>query len=311
METAAGIYGKASNVRDILQGGDVVSQVSNLSQLIVELGGSAIQQAIAGSIETLQAANEFGQDLGKMIGANRALQSATKEAEQSNKVVEDLVNRQKLCRKSPQTPPGKQEPSTGPQKNPTEPKTGPQKKPTEPKPGSTEPTAQTQKQPVQEPQPEEPTVEDEILIDPERPTVPPRQVGLPYEASDCGCKSSEGLVANQAGLSKLQLGLENLGGCVETFSKGPLTEYVKTLEGLESVYHILEAAITTGPEALKKAAKETAPRIEILLESTKSFEVAGKKFLVEFEKCPESVSTGMEVLKSSEKVTLDSIKTHY
>ena len=58
-------------------------------------------------------------------------------------------------------------------------------------------------------------------------------------------------------------------------------------------------------------AKETKPRLDSLIERTKSYDEAGKTFLKQFEKCPESVTTGMEVLKSALTVTVDSITTKY
>jgi len=38
---------------------------------------------------------------------------------------------------------------------------------------------------------------------------------------------------------------------------------------------------------------------------------AGQIFMKQFEKCPESVTTGMDVLKSAITVTVDSVKTKY
>ncbi len=307
VKTAGELFGRASNVIDILKGENIEAHISNYSQLIVELAGGPFQQAIAGSIETLQAAKDFGTDLGKMIGSSRQLQSAMKEAEHWNKVVEDIVAKQKFCRKSKEQPQQKQQP------------------PTEPKPEPTEPTAQTPKPPVQPPtEPaspvntpiEEPTVPDEPTddgteISPPSPTSPPRQVGLPYSPSECGCNQTDSLAVSSKGFSTLQTGIENLGECVDNFGQGPLTNYIQTLQDWQTVFNKLQEATKAKPAEFKLVAEQSIPKMEALLGQTHSFDIAGKTFLKEFEKCPESVSTGMEVLKSAETVTIDSIKTHY
>lgn len=302
VETAAGIYGKASNVMDIMKGGDAMSQVSNISQLIVELGGKAMQQAIAGSIETLQAANEFGQDLGKMIGANRELQSAIKEAERWNNIIIDLVNRQKLCRRGSQTPQGTQEPKTDPGKNPTE-----------PTPTPTEPTSQTQTPPVKEPatseetQPTEPSTADQpsddgTEVSPPPPTSEPRQVGLPFGPAECGCDHANTLEINQKGFSSLQTGMENLGKCVDTFSKGPLTNYIQTLQDWQTVLNSLLEATKAKPAEFQQVSEKSIPKMESLLEQTKTFDTVGKTFINEFGTCPKSMESGVGLMQSAQNI---------
>ena len=58
-------------------------------------------------------------------------------------------------------------------------------------------------------------------------------------------------------------------------------------------------------------ATEAKPRLDSLLERTKAYGEAGQIFLKQFEKCPESVKSGMDVLESALTVTIDSIKTNY
>lgn len=311
VETAAGIYGKASNVMDILKGGDALSQISNVSQLIVELGGKAMQQAIAGSIETLQAANEFGQDLGKMIGANRELQSAMKEAEHWNKIIIDLVGRQKLCRRGSQEPQGKQEP-----------KSEPGMKTPEPKPTPTERTTKTQTPPTQQPSTSEPTQTTEPAtadepsgdgteISPPPPTSEPRKVGLPYSPAECGCNKTNTLEVSQKGFSSLQTGMENLEKCVDTFSKGPLTNYIQTLQDWQTVLNKLSEATKTKPAEFKLVSEQSLPKMESLLQQTKTFDTEGKTFVDAFGSCPKSMEAGVGLMQSAEKITVDSIKTKY
>lgn len=315
VETAAGIYGKASNVMDILKGGAALSQVSNLSQLIVELGGSAMQQAIAGSIETLQAAKEFGETLGKMIGANRELQSAIKEADHWNKVIQDIVSRQKLCRGNQSAQPGAQKPAnTEPAGTSPEPATNPEP--------ATEPTAQTQNPPAQKPvepagnQVDEPTNPDNPSEDgtenpPTPPTGEPRQIVLPYSPAECGCSQAQNLEANEAGFTSLQTGMENLGDCVETFSKGPLISYIQTLQDWQTVLNTLQEATKAKPEEFTEVSGQSIPKMEELMKQTKTFDTVGKSFINGFNKCPDSMKSGFGLMQSAVEITVDSIKTDY
>jgi hypothetical protein len=307
VKTAGELFGRASNVIDILKGDNIDAHISNFSQLIVELAGGPIQQTIAGGIETFQAANEFGKDLGKMIGASRQLESAMKEAEHWNKVVENMVARQKFCRKSSQAPQAKQGPTTKPGTKPTEPK-------------PTEPTAKTQTPPVQEPttpeqpQPTEPTTTDESTddgteISPPPPTSKPRQIGLPYSPGECGCNQNDSLNVSRKGFSTLQTGMENLGECVETFSKGPLTNYIQTLQDWQTVLNTLQEATNAKPAEFKLVSEQSIPKMESLLKQTKDFDNEGKKFVDAFSNCTKSMEAGVGLMQSAEQITIDSIKT--
>jgi len=190
----------------------------------------------------------------------------------------------------------------------------PVKEPTREEPAGEEPAGE---EPAgEEPAGEEPTeqepVDDGGEVTPPPPTGEPKQVSLPYmPADECGCSTTQGIGLSQEGFLSLQAGMKNLGECVGNFSKGPLTDYIKTLEEWKSVTDSLDTAVSSGPSELQAAAKETIPRIESLLQRTQSFDEAGKIFLQQFNKCPESVSAGMDVLKSALTVTVDSIKTNY
>jgi hypothetical protein len=180
-----------------------------------------------------------------------------------------------------------------------------------PKPEPTDLTPKTEELPVQESKTEEPIPDDEVLVDPEPPTIPPRQVGLPYEPGDCGCDKSRALTANSESFSVMQTGLENLQKCTDNFNSGPLTEYIKTLKEWTIVTEKLGKAVSTGSAAFEAAAKEAVPVIESLLVRTKSFDEAGKVFLDEFKACPESMKAGVEVLNSANKITVESLKVKY
>jgi hypothetical protein len=326
VKTATEIYGKGSNILDIMKGGDITSQISNVLQLAVELGGSDIQQAIAGTIETVQAATEFGNNLGTLKGADIQLQNANKWANHWNKTIEDISRRQRICRKGTEQTSGqegttakpatdKAKPNDQPSKS-TEPtktnKTSSSEKPSGDKTSTGETPSDnpsTGEMPTDEPA----TDDDDIYWDPPfgEPPVTQLQVGLPYLKDECGCNKSQGLGIGQKGLSTLQTGMENLGECVEKFSLGPLSEYMKTLEEWVSLSDSLGAAAKSGPAALQSLAKDAVPRIVSLLERTKSFDEAGKAFLEEFKACPESMTAGVEILQSAMRVTIDSLSTQY
>lgn len=313
VKTAGELFGRASNVIDIMKGDNIDAHISNFSQLIVELAGSEIKQTIAGGIETFSAANEFGKNLGKMIGASRQLESAMKEAEHWNKVVEDMVARQKFCRKGTQAKQTKQEPTAKPPTQPTEPK-------------PTEPTAKTQTPPVQEPttstsaptqpQPTEPTTNDEQTddgteISPPPPTSPPRQVGLPFSPGECGCNQKDSLNVSEKGFSTLQTGMENLGECVETFSNGPLTNYIQTLQDWQTVLDTLQEATKAKPAEFKLVSAKSLPQLEKIQQQIKTFDTEGKKFVDAFSNCPKSMEAGIGLMHSAEQTTVDSVKTNY
>jgi hypothetical protein len=319
VKTAAKIYGVGSNLLDFVTGlaeGENLGTASNMAQMIVELGGTDNQQAVASAIETIQAAYEFGEDLGSLISTDRQLKEAVKWAEHWNKYIEDVVRRQRICRDSDEEPKGSEQPPKEPKakeqppKDPVPPKTDPEKptpQPDKPKPKTEDPSGD-------EPPAEDPTGDDPGDTDdpPVPPKGEPKTIGLPFAPSeDCGCKSSKDLTGDESGLSALESGLTNLGKCVEDFSTGPLTNYVNTLKGWKEVTSTLDNAIKAGPEELKKVAGEAAPRIKLLLGDTKSFDEAGRVFYENFKTCPESTSSGVVLMKSAFNVTVDSVKTNY
>ena len=173
------------------------------------------------------------------------------------------------------------------------------------------PTQPIEETTVNDTQTEDLPTEDEVLIDPERPQIPPRQVGLPYEPGGCGCEQSHKLTANSESLSTMQSGFENLQKCVDNFSNGPVTDYIKTLKEWSTVTEDLGKAINAGPAEFEAAAKVASPIIESLLVRTKSFDEAGKSFLEEFKACPESMKSGVEVLNSVNEITVESLKINY
>jgi len=105
--------------------------------------------------------------------------------------------------------------------------------------------------------------------------------------------------------------LQSLGQCVSDFKNGPLNGYVKTLEDWKTVTNGLGLAFGKDQKSIETAVLNAIPKMDSLLQETQSFDLAGKEFLQNFEKCPESTSSWMDLLKSALTVTVDSIKTKY
>lgn len=306
--TASKISGIGSSLLDLLRSGDAGEQEFNMLNMTVELFGDNIVQGVFGANETGEAAKNFGDDLVGMENAAQKTADIYNSLDQQNRFIDNLSYRMRLCASDPEQTASQEDSAGEPSQTPKDPtpKTDkpPIKEPTVDKPTPEEPTAE-------EPTDQEPS-DDGTEISPPPPTSEPRQVSLPYMSADeCGCNNSKEIGLSQEGFSALQAGIRNLGECVNNFSEGPLNDYVKTLGEWQSVTDSLTNFIKLGTAGLEVAAKETIPHIESLLQRTQSFDEAGKTFLKQFEKCPESVTTGMDVLKSALTVTVDSITTKY
>ena len=306
--TASKISGIGSSLLDLLRSGNSGEQEVNMLKMTVELFGDNVVQGVFGTSEALEAATNFGEDLGEMEKAAQQTADIYNSLDQLKRVIDNLSYRMRLCASDPEPAASQEEPSGEPSQTPED------------------PTPKTDNPPVNEPtveegNPEERTIEepteqnpadDGTEISPPPPTSEPQQVSLPYMPSDeCGCKNPKEIGLSQEGFLSLQAGMKNLGTCVDNFSKGPLSEYIKTLDEWKSVTDSLATAVSSGPSELQAAAKETIPRIESLLQRTQSFDEAGKAFIGEFNGCSESMNSVMEVLRTAETVTVDSVKTKY
>jgi len=105
--------------------------------------------------------------------------------------------------------------------------------------------------------------------------------------------------------------MKNLGDCVENFRSTSLTDYDKTLHELSALTDSLSTTLKTDAGAFLVKAKESKPRLDEIVTRVKSYDKAGSEFLKKMDKCPDSVSSGMEIFQSVEKITVDSIKTKY
>ena len=258
---------------------------------------------LVGLGEVALAADRFYENISEKKLHEEAMKSAWESYEKALKPLEDVLRRQEICKGEKTQPQEQEKPKTDQTPEPT--------KPTPPK----EPEPKTDTPPAKEQPPEEPTTpepgDEEPPVPPTTPPGETRQVGLPYSPEECGCEESKSISLSTAGFSALQVGLKNLGDCVERFNSIAVTDYSNTLKELAALADTLKAAADGDPAIFGVKAKEAKPKLDSLIERTKSYGEAGQTFLKQFEKCPESVSAGMDVLKSAMTVTVDSIKTKY
>jgi hypothetical protein len=259
--------------------------------------------ALIGLTEVAEAADRFYKNAVEIQLHKDNLKSAWESYEKAFKPLEDVLKRQEIC-KGDKTEPKKQEPPKGDQTpEPT--------KPTPPK----EPKPKADTPPAKEPPTEEPVTPEPGDGEPPVPPTPPagetRQVGLPYSPEECGCEESKSISLSSAGFSALGAGIENLSDCVEKFNSIAVTDFVSALKALSALTDTLKTAADGDPAIFGVKAREAKPKLDSLMERAKSYDEAGKTFLQQFDKCPESVSAGMDVLKSALTVTVDSIKTNY
>jgi hypothetical protein len=303
VKTAAEIADVGAGLSDMLASGSHEEFfVNGVKAAAGKIWGETVSTLI-GLTEVAQAADRFYENIGEIKLHENALKSALESYEKALKALEDVVRRQEIC-KGDKTQPQQQE----------KPKTDQTPEPTKPAPPK-EPEPKTDTPPSKELPPEEPTTpepgDEEPPVPPTTPTGETRQVGLPYSPEECDCEESKSIGLSSAGFSALQAGIKNLGDCVEKFNSISVTDYSSTLKELAALADTLKAAADEDPAIFGVKAKEAKPQLDSLIERTKSYDEAGKTFLKQFEKCPESVSAGMDVLKSAMTVTVDSIKTKY
>ncbi len=285
-----------------------------------ELGGNAFKNAVGqlggelvntlvGVVEVGEAGLEFGEKLGQILGHENKMKGALENFEQADKNFKEVERLQRICKGNTEEP-KKQEP----------PKTDNPPKPDEPTPTTKDPTPTTKPKPkednppAQEPTGDEPTPDEPGQTEPpDNPptTIKPTQVALPYQPSDCGCRKQKaiGYTANE--IAKIESGTKNLGDCVDRFTKTSLSDYSDALTELSELTKSLQAGAGEKPEVFLKQAKEAKPQLDSLILRVREYDEAGKTFLGEFEKCPESMKSVMDVLETALTVTVDSIKTKY
>ncbi|QQS52158.1 MAG: hypothetical protein IPM71_05340 [Bacteroidota bacterium] len=276
---------------------------NQFGEVVEGLWGKSLSAAI-GVLEVQQAAEKFGNNIGEILKHEEVMKSVVENYEKAHRDLKRITYREQQCNSQTEesededieladlTPiPGEQTPSTNP--TPTI------EQPTEQEPQNDQPTDET------------PATDDEVLVDPEPPTIPPKQVGLPYEPEECGCNSSQNLTVKSTDFAKLGGGIKNLGECVEDFRSTSLTDYQNALQELSSLSGSLSELLKTDAEAFLVKAIESKPQLDELVIKVKAYETAGEDFLNTLVKCPESVTTGMEIFQSAETITIESIDTNY
>lgn len=276
---------------------------NQFGEVVEGLWGKSLSAAI-GVAEVQQAAQKFGDNIGEILKHEEVMKGVAENYEKAMRDLDRITKRLNMCKGETEQPQTNEQPKSDQTPKPSDPK--PPKEPT-PKP---EPTPGEQPNPI-EPPTDEPKADDKVIGDPEPPAIPPKQVGLPYEPSDCGCDESKELTVKSADFSTMGVGMKNLGGCVEDFRTTSLTDYQNALQELSSLTDSLSTTLKVDATAFLVKAKESKPRLDEIVTRVKSYDKAGAEFLKTMEKCPESVTTGMEIFQSVEKITVDSIKTDY
>jgi len=319
------ITGGKAPTKAIQTAGELAEAGAAISELIgsatgPELSGNAFKNAVGqlggelvntlvGVVEVGEAGLEFGEKLGQLIRHESTMKGAMENMEQADRNFREVERLQRICKGNSEEPKKQEPPKTDNPPKPDEPTPTPKDPtpPDKPKPGEDNP-------PAQDPTGEEPTHDEPGQPEPPDnppPTTPPRQVALPYQPSDCGCRKQKsiGITANDIG--KIEAGTKNLGDCVDRFTKTAVTDYSDALTQLSEITKTLQTGATDNPALLLKQAKEAKPQLDSLILRIRAYDEAGKTFISEFEKCPEAVKAGMDVLKSALTVTVDSINTKY
>ena len=298
VNTAIQIANDLVGLRDMLSSGSHEEYFINGAKVAVSKIGGATASTLVGLESVAEAAARFYEDIGEVTYHDDMLKNAWDNYEKAAKSLEEVIRMQQICKEGKQGPP----------------------KPTEPTPPP-EPTPSGDPKPTKEPDKAEgtPPVEDPVPVkpeDPEPPVNPPPAgetwiVGLPYEPSDCTCGKEKSVSLNSKGLTDLHSGFLNLGNCVDQFNKTALKEYSNTLNELMVLTKSLEDAATGEPSMFVKKTLEVQPQLDSIILRVRAYDEAGNAFVGEFEKCPDSVKAGMDVLESALTVTIDSVKTKY
>ncbi len=274
-----------------------------------QLGGDLVN-SLVGVVEVGEAGYKFGQNVGQILRHESAMKGAMENFEQAMKNLREVERLQRIC-KGDKTGPKKQDPpKADPQPQPDDPKPTPSEPPVTKKPKPTEDTPPVQEPTGQDPTPGEP---GEKVPPDEPPTtpLPPTPLGLPSNLSDCGCEKKQNVGITAKDISVIQEGTRLLGDCAERFNKTSVIDYTNALNEYSELTKSLQSGAKDKPELFLKQAKDAKPQLDSLILRVREYDEAGKTFLSEFEKCPESVKAGMDVLESALKVTIDSIKTKY
>lgn len=294
----ADVIGKLDAIADVLTdavtGAGALDSGVDVAGLAAEFSGKQFAQTVFDTNDVVKAASEFGQHLGNLKGQTDRMAEAAKWMDHWNKVMQDIARRQKICRKK-ETPSQEKKPPTEAEKPKPTPKSDPKKTTPTTTPSTTPTTPTTTTPPGETP----PGTE----LPPTPPADPPRQVGLPYDKSDCGCGKTQALSQTAAGFASVSTGFGNLLDCVERFRATGLEPYAAALQEMPAVFEKLGTAAKTGGQALKEAAKTALPSVRSFQDRAKAFQTAGLTFNDSFQSCPKSTEAAVSYLQSAKDYT--------
>ncbi len=310
VKTAAEIASAGSAISDLFGSSNDTEFTVSTVKALVEANGTELMKALADIQEVASAAKRFGDNIGEIYAHEEAMKGRLENFERALRNLREVERLQRIC-KGDQTGPKKQEP----------PKADPKAKPEDPAPTPTKPPVTRKPTPVEDnppaqyPEDEDPTPgEPGEKVPPDEPpttSVPPTQLGLPSQLSDCGCEKQQSVGITAKDVSLIQEGTRLLGDCTDRFNKTPVTDYTNALNEYSELTKSLVAGASGNPELFRKQAREAKPQLDSLIIRINNYDRAGKAFMGKFEKCPQSVKSGMDVLESALTVTVDSITTKY
>jgi hypothetical protein len=293
--------GHAMNFRDMANAQNGWDQLSATSQEFVQSAGGPFSQAIAGAIDVVKTANDFGNKLGKVMGTNEQVESARKGMENFARLVSDAVRRKENCKEAPsaQQPPEPKKPDTPtPGQEPPPSKQPPGKAPAGQPPAPPGEPPPGQEQPPGEPPP---------IADP--PFGPgPGPTGLPYQPGDpgctCGAAGAGAVLGTAYDLRRIDAGMGSLKSCNDRF--------VATAQGFEGALEAFKGLLTEMAGAAQvpaaqrpQKAKEWSARLDVVIDRSKQFETAGKAVLGNGKACSAALGASVGVMGKAAKSPLE------
>ena len=242
-----------------------------------------IQRALPNAIDLLKTAHDFGDKLGEVMKANQQLESLRKEMDNSDRVIRDILRRERICKEPQAKPPQEPEPR----------KPEPGRKPAPPKPPGQPP------QPPAPPgaPPREPPSEPPSVPPPPYQPPPTRTLALPFDQS-CTCGAGRGVTASADGLATLQTGLGQMKSCNAGFEdqargfQGALQSFSAILDEMSSAKQV--------PVAQRDAkAKQWSARLGQVVDQSRKFEAAGKAVLQNGQACPAAMDASVGIMTSA------------
>ena len=280
------VIGHAVNFRDLASSESGWDALSAGSQEFVQIKGGPVSQGIAGAIDLLKTAHDFGDKLGEVMRANRELESLRKEMDESDRRIRDIIRRERICKESQAKPP--QEPE------PRKPEPGR-------KPAPSKPTGQPS-QPTQPPAPpgtppQEPTSQPPSVPPPPYQPPPTRTLALPFDQS-CTCGAGRSVTASADGLATLQTGLAQMKSCNAGF-EDQARGFQGTLQSFSAILDEMSRAKQVPVAQRTAKAKQWSARLDQVVDQSRKFEAAGEAVLQNGQACPAAMDASVGIMTSA------------